>query len=437
MCLFGKPGYPIDQVYWYLRSIKPCKPLTTSMKVDVAIIGGGMAGLHAAQAFKKRGLSVAVVEAYQCGSGASGKSSGFITPNSELGLEHFYALYGPEKAKQIWEFVCDGVRTIGQTISDYDIDCDYQVQDTAVFANNRWGMNDLTKEHKARLALQYESTLYNAQAVSKIIGSLGYVGANTYGSTFGINPYAYLQRFKEVLIDLGVQIFEETPVIKINEQSVDTPNGTIQADKIIVCADRFIPDLKKMKKEIYHVQTALMISAPLSPAHAKKIFPESNLMAWDTDMVYQYFRLTGDNRLLLGGGSVWSSYWPWERHNAYSMYTKLVHYWQKKFPDVPVHFEYMWPGLIGVSKDMMPIAGRDTDNQNIYYVGAATGLPWAAALGNYSAEHMVNNRTDMDDCFSPYRSFLIGGLLQSLLGNPITFGLCDFYNLKVRTLFRK
>lgn len=437
MCLFHKPGYPIDQVYWYQKTIQPCKSLKEFIKVDVAIIGGGMAGLHAAQAFKKRGLSVALLEAYQCGSGASGKSSGFITPNSELGLEHYYSIYGPEKAKKIWEFVCSGVEDIRNNIKNYAIACDYQEQNTLVLANSSSGVKDITKEHTSRLNLNYESDLYNAHEIQKLIGSDQYKGGNRYNNTFAITAYAYLQKLKEILTDEGVQIFEETPVMRISQNDVITTQGSVNAQYIVVCADRFIPSLGKLKKQIYHVQTSLMISSPLCDKHAKQLFPQSNMMVWDTDLVYQYFRLTGDNRLLLGGGSVWSSYLPWERHNAYSMYNKLLNYWQKKFPEIPVQFEYMWPGMIGISKDLVPVAGPDKDNPHIFYVGAATGLPWAAALGKYSTEYLLDKRDYMDQYFSPYRSFLIGGIAQTILGNPITFGLCDFYNVKIRPFFRK
>jgi len=436
MCFFRKPGYPTNQVYWYLKTINKAKPLAASIKVDVVIVGGGMAGLHAAQSFKQKGCSVVLLEHYFCGAGATGKSSGFITPNSELGLEHYYLLFGPEKARHIWDFVCSGVQRIHESIKTYEIACDYQVQDTLVVANNAAGMKELAKEHNARLALNYESALYNADEVQAVIGSSQYVGGNLYGSTFGINPYAYAQEFKEALIESGIQIFEETPVLKLNAHSVETPNGTVQADTIIVCADRFIPELQKLKKEIYHVQTFLMASAPLEDKTIKTLFPEKKSMVWDTDLVYQYYRMTGENRLLLGGGSVWSSYLPNERHNAFTMYHKLNHYFKKKFPQVSIQFEYMWPGLIGISKDLIPVAGRDAQHESIYYVGAATGLPWAAALGNYSAEHIIDKRTDMDEFFNPYRSYLIGGVFQSLIGNPASFGLSDFYNMKLRNKMR-
>jgi ribulose 1,5-bisphosphate synthetase/thiazole synthase len=79
---------PQDQVFWYLKrgAAKPCRE---NIQADVAIIGGGMAGLSAAQAFNKKGKKVVVLEQYYCGSGATGKSSGFVTPNAELSLTDF------------------------------------------------------------------------------------------------------------------------------------------------------------------------------------------------------------------------------------------------------------------------------------------------------------------------------------------------------------
>ena len=56
------------------------------------------------------------------------------------------------------------------------------------------------------------------------------------------------------------------------------------------------------------MQTFLGISQPLKPDQIKQIFPANPMMVWDTDLVYNYFRLTGDNRLLIGGGDVLYTY---------------------------------------------------------------------------------------------------------------------------------
>ena len=85
--------------------------------------------------------------------------------------------------------------------------------------------------------------------------------------------------------------------------------------------------------------------------------------------------------------------------------------------------EYVWSGTLGVSKDLLPIAGTSKDNPSVFYVGAATGLSWASALGSYAAEHLLSNRNEFDKDFSPDRRFIIGGLLQSLLSTPATYAL--------------
>jgi glycine/D-amino acid oxidase-like deaminating enzyme len=92
-------------------------------------------------------------------------------------------------------------------------------------------------------------------------------------------------------------------------------------------------------------------------------------------------------------------------------------------------FEYFWPGLIGVTQDLRPLAGFDENMKNVYYISAATGLPWAAALGRYSAERIVDKRDDLDIYFSPQRKFLFGNILQTILGKRITFPLANLYTL--------
>ncbi len=94
---------PLDQVLWYID--RPlCKPAQKSLNVDIVIVGGGIAGLSAAQSFHEKGLSVALIEKNYCGAGASGRSSGFITPDSEFSLHNLLEFYGPEQGKNLWEF---------------------------------------------------------------------------------------------------------------------------------------------------------------------------------------------------------------------------------------------------------------------------------------------------------------------------------------------
>lgn len=422
----NKPLSPLpqDQVFWYLQRQKP-QMLLHSTSTDVVIIGGGMAGLSAAQAFRSKGLDVMVLEQYFCGGGATGKSSGFLTPESELNVSHLVDQYGPEQAHKLWEFVSSGVKLVENNIRAFGIDCDYQVQDCLVVANNMRAMKKLQHEYAARKQLGYNSTLYSPESVATVINTSTYAGGVGYDKTFGISAYRYTLGMRDILINTGVQIFEETPVIKIHADGVSTARAHIKAKYIIVCADRFIPDLRKLTKDIYHAQTFLLMSAPLPEHEVKKIFPDKKFMVWDTDLIYQYYRINGDNRLTLGGGSIFSTYAQREQYHAKHIADKLISYFKKTFPHVQVQFECFWPGLIGVSKDILPIAGFDDQNPNIYYIGAAAGLPWAAALGAYSAEKIIDNVGDLDHYFAPTRKYPLGHFTQNIIGTRATFALSN------------
>ena len=128
-----------------------------------------------------------------------------------------------------------------------------------------------------------------------------------------------------------------------------------------------------------------MLSAPLTDRQVSQLFPRDPYLVWDTDLVYQFYRLTGENRLMLGGAPLFDTYFAREKHNNAHAIKKLTNYFTKNFPQVSVQWEYIWPGLIGVSKDVFPIAGFDAQLPSVYYITGVTGLHWGSALGKYAA----------------------------------------------------
>ncbi len=417
---------PKDQVYWYTLQKPKITPLKHDLTVDIAIIGGGMAGLMCAQKLKNgnKNLNIAVIEATFCGGGASGKSSGFITPDSELELCDLVNSFGEQEGKRIWEFAKAGVHSIQQTIKNKNINCDFSEQDALFIANDTRGLKKVKEEFEIQSKLGYNPSFYDKSHITEVIGSRNFEGAVRTGDTFGIIAYLYCQQLKEALKREGIAIYEETPVEHITAPYIKAANYTIEARKIVVCTDRFLPQLNITPKEVYHAQTFLAISKPLPEQVIKKLFPDKPVMVWDTDLIYQYYRIVQGNRLLLGASSLFFTYNEKENHQAHGkVMKKMQAYLKEKFPDITIEFEYMWPGLIGVSKDFLPIVGKHPDMKNVYFTGAGAGLPWAVATGEYIADKILHGRSEFDQVFSHKRRFPIGKVLQSVFMKPLSFAL--------------
>lgn len=96
----------IERVHWHARTTKspPEQPpivLEGRIEADVVVVGGGMAGLAAAEWLRDQaGKEVVLLESTFCGGGATGRSSGFITPDSELQVTDLVRRFGPGEARR-------------------------------------------------------------------------------------------------------------------------------------------------------------------------------------------------------------------------------------------------------------------------------------------------------------------------------------------------
>lgn len=421
-----KTIFPQDENFWYLQRYD-VGSLRNNLETDIVVIGGGMTGLTTAQAFAQKGKKVVLLEAYFCGAGASGKSSGFITPNGEIGLSEFVRRYGVEGGLAIWNLLeKHGKEHIRKNIKDYNIDCDYIEEDSLEVASTEKDLNIIIKEAEYLDQFGFKTDFIKKEDIPSVLGSKRYYGGVFYKNNFGISAYKYCNAMKNILAKQGVEIYEETPVLSISDHIVTTLHANVKAKNIIVCADRFIPTLGKLTKEIYHVQNFLLLSQTLTDQEIKKIFPQKKLMVWDTELIYNFYRLTG-NRLLLGGGSPWKAFNKNASYHSEFMYKKLTRYFADTFANMDIQFEQFWPGLIGISKDIAPIIGYDKDLKSVYYIGVPAGLTVGAMLGNYCADHIINGDDTLKDYFSPYRNYRIGNVLQSILGTKISFAISNLY----------
>jgi len=80
-----------------------CAPLRGEVSVDVAVLGGGIAGCSAALHLAKRGYRVALLEARHIGYGASGRAGGQTIFGLAVGQQKLEREVGREDAHRLFD----------------------------------------------------------------------------------------------------------------------------------------------------------------------------------------------------------------------------------------------------------------------------------------------------------------------------------------------
>lgn len=419
------------QNWWFTTLIgikEPIRPpLKGDLSCDVLVVGGGAAGLAAAARFIGTGKKVVLLERYICGGSSTGKSAGFLTPDSELELSQLMRRFGKEGAKDLWDVPVRGIDQMLDNIRKNGIACDLQKQDSLYLGKGNGGRKAVEDEAESRKALGYESKVYLGEEVRKVIGSPGYTSGIRYKDTYGVDGLRYAQGMKAVLLQGGVDIYESSEVTRFSGHTAKTHMGSVTADQIIFCADKLSPALSSHSWNVYHEQTFLCVTEPLSENDVAQIFPEEPFQCWDSDLVYSYYRLTGTKRLLLGGGSLMTTYARNDTTNS-SVIDGVVGGFRKMFPGLQsLKFIQYWMGRIDMTRDLLPTVLREPGAPWVHYVLGCVGLPWATFCGDFSARQILAEKETGDekyyDYFNANRRFLVPLWLEKFMGKRLAFPL--------------
>jgi len=407
------------------RPIQP--PLGDDLRCDVLIIGGGAAGLAAAARFIGTGKKVVLLERNICGGSSTGKSAGFLTPDSELELSQLVRRFGIHGAKDLWEVPVKGVELMLSLIKSGGIDCDLQRQDSLFLGKGKGGRKDVTEEANSRRLLGYDYKVYEGDSVRSVIGSSGYSGAVRYKDTYGVDGLRYAQGVKRMLLDGGIDIFESSEVIGFSGHRARTHMGSVTADQVIFCADKLRPELSNYSWNVYHEQTFLSITEPLSQADQQALFPEEPFQCWDSDLVYSYYRLTGAKRLLLGGGSLFTTYAKNDTTTS-NVVDHVIGGFRRMFPTLGgVKFIQYWMGRIDMTRDLLPTVLKEPQAPWVHHVLGCVGLPWATFCGDFVARQVLAEQQTGDEKYYQYfnvdRNFAVPIWLEKILGKRIAFPL--------------
>jgi len=388
-------------------------PLAGERVFDVCILGAGITGLTAALHLAERGYKVAVVEAKTVGFGASGRSGGQMIFGLAADQAKIERLVGKQDAQKIWASSLTGLDLLRERIRKHNIDCDLQAGHAHVALKPRQAEELRQWQEDLSQNYHYQSLEYWDQTqVQTEINSTRYC-AGLYDSNSGhIHPLNYTLGLARAAAEMGVSIFESSPIVALQQGdpvTVKTTTGHIKANFFILAGNAYLSELTlPISNKIMPVGTYICASEPLGKERALNLI-RHNIAVADINFVLDYFRLSNDYRLLFGGRVSYSKLQP--ANLVGTMGKRMV----QVFPSLAdAGVEYAWGGYVGITVNRAPHFGRLRNN--IYFAQGFSGHGIAATgmAGKLMADAIAGTAEEFD-VFGriPHLAFPGGKLLRT------------------------
>jgi glycine/D-amino acid oxidase-like deaminating enzyme len=343
---------------WWQEEAPPddeLPPLAGDVDAEVAIVGGGFTGLWTALELKRSNPTAHVVllEGARCGDGASGRNGGFLH-GYWASLPRLVELFGREDAIALAREstgVYAAVRALGE---------DVWLTEGGMLTVAIGPAHDAELVHAATVAAELsapeEAVLIASGELS--VDSPAFRGAVFYRDGATVQPARLVRALRRAVLAAGVEIHERTPVLGIDGAAVRCERASVSAEEIVIATNASAAVRWPAARRVAVFRSAIVLTEPVADLHERIGWSGGEAIA-DARTYLSYFRLTNDNRVLMGSAS--------------GEYRSAEDALRRYFPQLAaVKVASRWEGAIDVSSDRLPVVGT-VSGTRVHYAAGFTG----------------------------------------------------------------
>lgn len=301
---------PTFAPWWWERVPRPVLPAAPiPRECDVAIVGSGYTGLHAALVTARAGRHTLVFDAEDAGFGCSTRNGGQISTSVK---PSFAALAKRHGEKRAFEIMKEGQRSlafVGDFVRNEAIDCDFGVVGRFHAAHNPAQYEALAKSVSAQpRGLEVPAHIVPRAEQRSEIDTDAYHGGVVYEAHASIDPARYHQGLLERVTAAQAQITARSPVIAIERDGdrfrVRSERGSTLAREVVVATNGYSGALLPwLRRRLIPIGSYMIATEELPATLTSTLIPRNRIVS-DTRKVVFYYRLSPDRRRILFGGRV-------------------------------------------------------------------------------------------------------------------------------------
>jgi gamma-glutamylputrescine oxidase len=394
----------------------PARPsVDHALRADVCVIGGGFTGLSAALHLAEKGAVTALIESETVGFAASGRNGGQIHTGLRKDQAELEKWLGHVHAHDLWTLTEEAKSLVRDLVTRHAIACDLKTG-LVIAAHNARAVKALADDtaHLSRCYGYFAARMMAQEETYKALGSTIYPAARFDAGGGHLHPLRFVEGLAAAAERAGATIWEHSPALSLQDKgthaAIDTPGGSVIADRVILATDAFSGTLvPALAPFIAHVESFVTATAPLRPELAESIIPSDAAVA-DTRHVLDYYRKSSDSRLLFAGRE---SYFRPPADIAALVRPRML----QVFPALAgIPTEYAWSGTVGITRTRMPHFGRLGERVLFAHGYSGQGVALACLGGKLLAEAAMG-RPERFNVFArvPARRFPGGEFLRKPL----------------------
>lgn len=326
-------------------------------------------------------------------------------------------MMGEAAARRLWVLSVEAVALVKALAEQLGIDCDLGCGHVVCACRRQHAAALLALQADLQERYGYMTEYLERDALQSHVKSPRYVAGLLDRQALHLHPLRFTLGLAGAAAAHGVRFFGDSPVVQLQHQDnrwlVRTPQGVVRSEQLFVCTNAYLhqiaPQLAKpMMGYTLPVASAMLATEPL-PAGLVPL-PDG----WgghDANWVVDYFRLTGDGRLLFGGGAWYGGAVP--RDVLGVVRARLLHV----FPQLHgVAIHSAWGGLIAITTTRMPHVGSLGTQGWFVHGFSGHGMALSVLLGQAMAQAALGDGSRFAAfAEAPQRRFPGGRLLAKPL----------------------
>jgi glycine/D-amino acid oxidase-like deaminating enzyme len=367
--------------YWLREAgdVSPVAAASGELTADVAIIGGGYAGMWTAWNLLDRGATVVLLEAEVCGHGPSGRNGGFCE-TLWSNLPSLRERFGDERALAACEASSDSVRAIGEWCSAEGVDAWFRKAGFIETSTSEAQDPVIVGILEAAAAVAPDRVIALDEAgVRERCHSPRFRRGLLVPDDATVHPARLALGLRRRLLERGAAVYEHSRVRSLEASAggvvARTDGAVVRAGAAVLCVNAATRGVRALRSRLSVTSSHIVLTEPVPDVLEETGWTGGESIT-DGRTFLHYFRTTNDGRILFGwgGGQLavgarLSGRIEVDPHVVAEIRRHLVDYFPALRDRAITH---AWGGPIDVSPSHLPQIGT-LDDGPVHYAFGFTG----------------------------------------------------------------